>query len=138
MGACVIRDEARKFAGYVVAGLGATATHYVMMVILVNNAKLPEVVASSIGFIAGACVKYPLNYWAVFASEQHHRVAIPRFILGLAVGFVLNAALLAVLLRTLDVHYMVSQALTTGAVLFMNYLLARHWIFLARGAKKAV
>lgn len=133
-----IAREARRFLGYVAAGLAATATHYAVMVALVTWAALAEVAASSLGFIAGAGVKYPLNYWAVFASEQRHRVAIPRFALGLAVGFVLNALLLALLLRLLDVHYMVSQVLTTGVVLFVNYMLARHWIFLARGAKKAL
>jgi putative flippase GtrA len=131
----MIACELRKLAGYVAAGLAATATHYVVMVLLVSQAQLPEVVASSIGFIAGAFVKYPLNYWAVFASEQAHSVAIPRFILSLAIGFTLNAAVFAILLRLLDVHYMVSQVLTTGTVLFVNYLLARYWIFLARGAR---
>ena len=134
----MIAKELRKFAAYVVAGLAATATHYVVMVVLINQLRLPEVAASSIGFLAGACVKYPLNYWAVFSSEQEHRVAIPRFIISLAIGFALNALLFAILLRALDVHYMVSQVLTTGTVLFVNYLLARYWIFLARGAKKAV
>lgn len=133
-----MKAELHKFAGYVAAGFAATGTHYVVMVLLVSQAQLPEVVASSIGFLAGALVKYPLNYWAVFASEQAHAVAIPRFILGLAIGFALNALVFALLLRALDVHYMVSQVLTTGTVLFVNYLLARYWIFLARGAKKAV
>ncbi len=133
----MILSELRKFSKYVVAGLLATAAHYVVMVTLVQWAGWPEVLSSSMGFITGACVKYPLNYWGVFASEQAHGVAVPRFVLSLAIAFVLNAALLAILLRALDVHYMVSQVLTTGAVLFVNYLLARHWIFLARGAKKA-
>ena len=124
--------ELRRFLGYAAAGVVATATHYAVMVALVTWANSPEVVASCVGFLAGACVKYPLNYWAVFASEQQHRVAVPRFVLSLAVGFVLNALLLAVLLRVLDVHYMVSQVLTTGVVLFVNYLLARHWVFLPR------
>jgi putative flippase GtrA len=127
----VIR-ELRRFLGYAAAGVVATATHYGVMVALVTSANSPEVVASCVGFLAGACVKYPLNYWAVFASEQQHRVAVPRFVLSLAVGFVLNALLLAFLLRMLDVHYMVSQVLTTGVVLFVNYLLARHWVFLPR------
>jgi putative flippase GtrA len=133
----MILQEARKFGRYVVAGFVATGTHYGVMVILVSRYELPEVVASSIGFIAGACVKYPLNYWAVFASGERHALAIPRFVLSLAIAFVLNAVLLAVLLRTLDVHYMVSQVLTTGAVLFVNYLLARYWIFPARRVKEA-
>jgi putative flippase GtrA len=131
----VIRAEARKFGWYVGAGLAATGTHYVVMVLLVSQAQLPEVAASSIGFLAGACVKYPLNYW-LFASDQRHAVAIPRFVTGLAVGFALNAIIFAVLLRLLDLHYMVSQVITTGMVLFVNYALARYWIFLARGAKK--
>jgi putative flippase GtrA len=137
MGARLIAQEAGRFAKYVVAGLVATGTHYVVMVILVSRFALPEVVASSIGFIAGACVKYPLNYWAVFASGERHAAAIPKFVLSLAIGFVLNAVLFAILLRALDVHYMVSQVLTTGLVLFVNYLLARWWVFAVRGRKEA-
>ena len=134
----MIVEEARKFGKYVLAGLAATGTHYVVMVILVNQLDWPKVVASSFGFIAGACVKYPLNYWAVFASGERHAVAIPRFAASLAISFALNAGILAVLLRALEIHYMLSQVLTTGAVLFINYLLARYWVFSGRGAKKAV
>jgi putative flippase GtrA len=133
----MILEEGRKFAKYVVAGLVATGTHYVVMVVLIDRFAIPEVVASSIGFIAGACVKYPLNYWAVFGSGERHGVAIPRYVFSLAIAFVLNAVMFAVLLRLLDVHYMVSQVLTTGTVLFVNYLLARYWIFAARGGKEA-
>ena len=121
--------ELRKFLGYCLSGFAATGTHYVTMVLLVWRWEGHEIVASCVGFVVGALVKYPLNYWAVFASRQAHRVAIPRFVLGLTAGFVLNAALLAALLRVLDVHYMVSQALTTGVVLFVNYAVARLWIF---------
>ena len=129
-----MRGELRRFVLYAVAGFAATGTHYAVMMALVAWANVPEVAASCVGFLAGACVKYPLNYWTVFGSRQRHRVAMARFVVALAVSFVLNAALLAFLLRALDVHYMVSQVLTTGAVLLVNYLLARYWIFLARGA----
>ena len=127
--------ELRRFLFYAAAGVAATSTHYVVMVAMVAWANTPEVVASSVGFLAGACVKYPLNYWAVFASRQRHRVALRRFVIALAVSFVLNALLLAILLQALDVHYMVSQVLTTGAVLMVNYLLARYWIFFARAGR---
>jgi putative flippase GtrA len=132
--------ELRRFLLYVVAGVAATATHYAVMIALVQWAKWPEVIATCVGFAAGACVKYPLNYWGVFASRQRHSVAMTRFVLALAVSFVLNAALFAILLRALDVHYMVSQVLTTGVVLFVNYLLARYWIFHGRAGhdEKAV
>jgi putative flippase GtrA len=56
-------------------------------------------------------------------------------VLALIVSFALNAAIFAILLHALDVHYMVSQVLTTGIVLFVNYLLARYWIFHRRDEK---
>jgi putative flippase GtrA len=77
----------------------------------------------------GALVKYPLNYRMVFQSEVRHRVAVPRYVASLAIGFALNAAIFALLLSTLPSHYMVAQVLTTGIVIASNYLAARLWVF---------
>ena len=126
-----VRSEATRLTGYIASGLASTAAHYVVMVALVQWAGWWEVTASSAGFLAGAAVKYPLNYWVVFKSSARHGRALVRFAIGLAAGFVLNGAILAVLLATLDVHYLVSQVLTTGVVTVVNYLLARNWIFRA-------
>ena len=126
-----LRREATRLTGYVASGLASTAAHYVVMVALVQGAGWWEVAASSAGFLAGAAVKYPLNYWVVFMSSAAHGRALVRFAIGLAVGFLLNGAILAALLATLDVHYLVSQVLTTGVVTVVNYLLARNWIFRA-------
>jgi putative flippase GtrA len=127
-----LRRELVKASGYFASGLAATGTHYLVMVALVHWAGWWEVAASSVGFLAGAAVKYPLNYWVVFRSSAAHGKAIVRFAIGLAIGFALNGAILALLLATLDVHYLVSQVLTTGMVTLVNYLLARNWIFHAR------
>ncbi len=127
--------ELRRMAAYALSGFAATGTHYVVMVTLVSAFAVDEVLASSIGFVAGAFVKYPLNYWAVFRSRQRHDVAVVRFVAGIALAFVMNGALLALLLQVLPVHYMVSQVLTTGAVLVVNYLVARHWVFAAPRAR---
>ena len=121
--------ESRRFLGYALAGIAATGSHYATMVVLVWALGGHEVAASSIGFVVGALVKYPLNYWLVFGSRQRHAVAVTRFVLALAIAFLLNAAILALLLKALDVHYMVSQVLTTGLVLFASYVMARLWIF---------
>jgi putative flippase GtrA len=128
--------ELRKFIAYCFAGVLATGAHYAVMVGLVRWAEAPEVLATCVGYIVGALVKYPLNYGLVFSSRERHSVAVPKFIAALAIGFVLNAGVFALLLRFLDAYYMVSQVITTGIVLFANYLLARYWIFLSRGAGK--
>ena len=130
-----LRREVARLVSYVASGLAATAAHYGVMVALVQWAGWWEVAASSAGFLAGAAVKYPLNYWVVFRSSAHHGRALVRFFIGIAAGFALNAAILAVLLATLDTHYLVSQVLTTGLVTLVNYLLARNWIFRARQGK---
>ena len=133
-----LRRESAKLAGYVAAGLAATGSHYAVMVALVQWAGWWEVAASSAGFLAGAAVKYPLNYWVVFRSSARHGDALVRFAIGLAAGFALNGIILAALLATLDAHYLVSQVLTTGAVTLVNYLLARNWIFRAPAARDEV
>lgn len=135
-GSAVVR-EMRRFLGYCLSGFAATGAHYLTMVLLVWRWEGHEIIASCVGFAVGACVKYPLNYWVNFASRQRHAVALPRFAVGLALGFALNAIVLAVLLQSLPrVHYMVSQALTTGVVLFANYAIARLWIFRSPAAHR--
>jgi putative flippase GtrA len=129
--------ELKRFVAYGASGAVATASHYATLVALVSLAGMGEVAASSIGFLVGACVKYPLNYWAIFRSTALHRVAVVRFDVGLAIGFALNAALLALLLRTLPLHYLVLQVFTTGAVVVVNYVIARNWVFSAPGARTA-
>lgn len=126
-----LRQEAARAIAYIASGLAATGSHYIVMVVLVQWAGWWEVAASSAGFLAGAAVKYPLNYWVVFASRVAHGRALVRFAISLAIGFALNGLILALLLATLDAHYLVAQVLTTGVVTMVNYLMARNWIFRA-------
>jgi len=130
-------QEFRKFVVYCAVGFLATGAHYAVMVGLVRWGDTPEIVATCLGYVAGSFVKYPLNYGLVFSSRERHSAAVPKFIAGLVIGFLLNAAVFALLLRFLDAYYMVSQVLTTGIVLFVNYLLARYWIFFTRPGKEA-
>jgi putative flippase GtrA len=129
--------ELRKFIVYCAVGALATGAHYAVMVGLVRWGGASEVVATCIGYVCGAFVKYPLNYGLVFSSKERHSVAVPKFAASLVIGFLLNAAVFAALLRVIDAYYMVSQVITTGIVLFANYLLARYWIFFSRRAKEA-
>ena len=129
--------ELRKFLVYCAVGVLATGAHYAVMVGLVRWGNAPELVATCVGYAAGSFVKYPLNYGLVFSSKERHSAAVPKFIAGLVIGFILNAAVFAAFLKYLDAYYMVSQVLTTGIVLFANYLLARYWIFFTRAGKES-
>ncbi len=130
--------ELWQFLLYSASGVVATGTHYAVMASLVRWGSFPEVAASCVGFVAGAVVKYPLNYRMVFASHERHRNAVPRYLASLVLSFALNALILAGLLHVLDAYYMVAQVLTTGSVLLVNFALARYWIFVpSRGGEEA-
>jgi putative flippase GtrA len=131
-----MKGELRKFLVYCVVGVFATGAHYVVMVALVRWGNTSELVATCVGYMSGAFVKYPLNHGMVFDSQERHRDAMPKFVISLVIGFLLNAAVFAALLKYLNVYYMASQVITTGIVLFANYLLARYWVFFTRGSAK--
>lgn len=119
----------RSLPVYVGAGGIATASHYAFTVAAVEMAGLAPLAASSAGFAVGATVKYLLNYFVAFRSDERHAVALPRFAAMLGVLFVLNAAFFAALHQGAGLHYLVAQVLTTGLLIPPGYLMSRRWVF---------
>ena len=118
---------------YVGAGGIATGCHYVSTVGLVELAGVRPVIASAMGFAVGALVKYGLNYFVAFRSEERHSLAVPRFVLMLTILLGLNTLVFALLQEGLGLHYMVAQVLTTGLLIPPGYLLSRMWVFRSAG-----
>ena len=114
---------------YVGAGGIATGCHYVTTIALVELAGVRPVIASAAGFAVGALVKYCLNYFVAFRSDERHAVAVPRFVLMLAILLGLNTLTFALLQEGLGLHYMVAQVLTTALLIPPGYLLSRLWVF---------
>jgi putative flippase GtrA len=120
---------AREFAAFAVVGAAATLCHYAIMVALIEAAGVGPVAASCVGAVAGALVSYRLNYTHTFASTQRHVVALPRFTLVAMLAFVANGALLAAILRSTSMPYLVAQGLTTLAVMTLTFAAGRLWAF---------
>ena len=114
---------------YVGAGGIATASHYATTVALVELLRIAPLVASAVGFLVGALVKYWLSYVFTFRSDRSHSAAAPRFVLVLAAQFALNAAFFAALHEWLGLHYMVAQVITTILLIPPGYLMNRVWVF---------
>ena len=117
---------------YVGAGGIATGCHYVTTIALVELIGARPVAASALGFAVGAVVKYVLNYFVAFRSEERHGIALPRFAAMLAVLLALNTLVFALLNEGAGLHYMVSQVLTTVLLIPPGYLVSRLCVF--RGA----
>ena len=114
---------------YIGAGGVATGCHYVTTIALVELLAVRPVIASATGFAVGALVKYALNYFVAFRSDEPHAIAVPRFIVMLAALLGLNTLVFALLNEGAGLHYMASQVLTTVLLIPPGYLLSRLWVF---------
>lgn len=114
--------------GFLSVGVASTALHYALMTAAVELLRAPEIPAAAAGFLAGAVLNYGLNRRLSFASKRPHRQGLPRFVLMVALGVLLNSALLGLGLR-LGLHYLPAQMLATVAVMGFNFACMKYWIF---------
>lgn len=116
-----------RFPRFLVAGGFATLVHWLAMLVLIKVGVLP-VLATAIGATAGLLVNYMAQYRYTFRSELAHPVAFPRYLAGAGLGWALNLIVFA-LLQAAGAGITLSQALATGMVAVLNYLLAERFVF---------
>ena len=110
------------------AGLAATSVHYAILVALVEIWQVGPVLATTIGFSAGAFVSYVLNRRYTFKAPGQFGHGLAKYYGVMSVGLVLNAIIVAVLSGG-GLPYLVAQIIATGAVLIWNFLTARLVVF---------
>lgn len=119
----------RRFVAFAAVGLVGTAAHYLTLTGLVELGGIDPVAGSVAGFIVGAAVNYTLNYRLTFRSHKSHREAATKFFAVAASGFVINAALMHVLVNLADLPYLLAQVGVTGFLVFWHYALNALWTF---------
>lgn len=123
----VVVDWVVRFALHVATGFLAVAAHYSLMAVLLHLGTQP-VVASGLGFIAGAVTRFLTAYFKVYAPSGTMRAAMPKFLLALGAQFVLNLLILAGMIAWgMSVWW--AQVATTVLLTFGNYLVYRLWVF---------
>jgi putative flippase GtrA len=123
----VIQDWIVRFARHVLTGALAVLVHYGLMSLALRADAAP-LVATSIGFIGGAIVRFLTAYFHVFAPSESVKFALPRFILALSAQWALNALLLSQLMGA-GLSVWMAQVATTILLTFVNYLVYRLWVF---------
>jgi putative flippase GtrA len=123
----MLRDWLARFVRHVLTGVVAVLVHYGLMS-LALRANAAPLVATSIGFIGGAIVRFLTAYFHVFAPSESVTFALPRFLLALAAQWALNALLLGGLMQA-GLSVWVAQITTTILLTFVNYLVYRLWVF---------
>lgn len=126
------RSIATQFGRFLVVGGIATATHYCILILVVEALGVRPVIASGFGFLLGALVNYQLNRHFTFRSAATHGAALPRFFAIAGVGLALNQGLMHVFSTRLAWPYLLAQVAATGLVLLWNFAGNSLWTFRAR------
>ena len=117
-----------RFIRYVAVGCGATASHYLLLVMWVEWANWPAPAAALAGAMLGAQVAFFGNRRFTFG---HHGPMLPvwwRFQATAVVGGLVSAACVAAGGRV-GLHYLLAQMVGTVIALLLTYAINRHWSF---------
>ena len=118
-----------QFISFASAGAIGTFVQYAILFIFVEALLMYPVAASILGSLAGAVVNYLLSHHWVFRSKRKHSETLAKFVATGGLGLMLNAAIMYALVTIAGMHYLVAQIVTTGIVLFWNFLGNRFWTF---------
>lgn len=118
-----------RLTRYGLAGGLSLLTHLTVLIVLVELAGAPPVLASTLGFIASFLVSFALQHRWVFEHENPVLHTLPRFVLVTLIGLGLNALVMALGHSVLDINYLLTQAVAFVMIPVSNYLLNRRWTF---------
>lgn len=133
----VLPAEARRFARFLVVGLGGTAID-VGLLILLRGAGAPLLIANSVSFSVGACSNFVWNRLWTFADARARPwgVQMAQFLSVSLVGLAINDAVVLVLQGRLGTvfsrpqqGYLAAKAVATGIAVVWNFFANRYWTF---------
>lgn len=122
----------RQIMAFTGAGLFAAATHYSVLIALVELTKIPAAAAALAGYVCGGIVSYALNRRWTFETKRTHNSAIWRFSIVAFVGFCITGVAMALFVNVFGAPYLPAQIVTTLLVLLWSFCAHRSWTFLAR------
>ena len=116
-----------------VVGVVASITHYCAVILLVEGATFPPLLANIGGFMVAFGVSFAGHcLWTFSDRAIDKRVSLFRFLGTAVLGFCLNEALFFGLLRFTPIPYFIGLALVIGLVAVGTYFLSRFWAFRGR------
>jgi len=120
------------FVRYAAVGAIGTLFHFATLSVCVELLRMSPTNGSLVGAVVGALLNYVLNYHLTFASQQSHRVTMPRFLAVAAFGVLLNGGVVKIMTESMHLHYLVAQAFATIIVLGCGFVLNKIWTFAQR------
>lgn len=121
---------------FLLVGLANSAIGYAVVMGCHYALGASPLAANAFGYLVGGLVSYLLNRRFTFGSRRTHAEALPLFAACVAACFALNAAVLAFLLRALQLPFPLAQAGAMVAYTGAFYVLNRLVVFPRSSAAK--
>jgi putative flippase GtrA len=118
---------------FAAVGLAGSLVYFVLLWSMVDVLAWPVVPASCAAFLLVVAENYLLHRAWTFRSNAPHGQALPGFLLVSLAGFCINAAVMALGVEWLGLHYLAVQLVAIGTVVACNFVGAQ-WIFRGRQA----
>lgn len=130
----------RQFTTYIFNGCCAAVAHYSLLILAVEIFNTNKVLASFLGCVAGVIVAFSLNSKFTFknhfiddgcknAKRKHHVKAFAKYIILASSGIVINTSIFAYITKNMNIHYLITQAISICIVVFWNFTFCKVWVF---------
>ncbi len=121
----------KRLSRYAAVGSVATASHYALMALAVEQGGWPAWLASGVGALLGAQVAFWGNRHFTFEHRGTFGPAWARFHVTAGAGALLGMGLVALGVRA-GLHYLLAQAVATVVTMLATYAVNRAWAFRSR------
>jgi putative flippase GtrA len=127
----------RQFGRFAVVGLLNTGLSLVTYIGLLAVGT-PYLVASALGFCAGAVTSYVVNRAWTFRAGTRHAIGLPRYLTVALCGLGTNVALLWLLVDGAELAKVDGQLLVIPFVAVLTFTANRRWTFVDGAAHAAM
>ncbi len=113
---------------FALSGGLATASHWLVMALMINVGTLPAT-ATAVGAFIGAVVNYILQRNVTFKSNAAHRSTLRRYFAVCTLLWVANLLFFSIFHHAILLSAMYAQGITTLVVALMSYFLYKRIVF---------
>jgi len=135
------------FIRYFISGGLATAVHFTVLIILLEDHWVSPVQATMLGALCGFLVNYPMQMAWTFKAKGSHKRFFTRYFLVTLIMFALNAGIFWLATQPLSLNFLLNlpfpsqieqphhlgywyaQIIATGVVFFCNFLVNHYFTF---------
>lgn len=121
--------DVKQLVRFLFVGTITTALYFGVLLVAVEIAHVPVIIASSIACIIAILFNYVCHYRWTFRSTAPHRRVLTRYALMNVGSFVLNAGVMAFGTEVLKWHYLIVQFFAMGMLVAWTMTASALWVY---------